>query len=576
MEALEKAKKALQLQKEIQEKIKNKLPQLAAKLPAPPGGGPPAAPPPAAAMPGTASVLPGGTASVLPPAGRRPGPPGAPPAAAQQQQAAQRQAQAQDEEGGAGEEAEDPFFDPRMGTGGRRRNDRRRKAGFEFVEEGRYQHEAEVFRLKAQLGQAAFRRGAPRVAGPLMGPGFGAPALDRATAKMDANLVPLGPQRAMPGAGAAGSREGSAAPMEVGSREATPAPPPEPVPEVEWWDRGLLAHGSYATDVRLDGEAGAAEGDAMQQGGGGEAVPAVQIKEARVTHYVEHPVPLEPPAEQAAPPPQPLKLTAREVKKLRTQRRLAREKEKQELIRQGLLEPPKPKVRIANLARVLGTEATLDPTAIEQEVRKQMAERQAAHDDRNLSRKLTPAERRDKKLRKLFGADAADALGEGGAAPLARDEPVGNALDVTCSVYRIAPRGLSNPQHRFKVDVNAKENHMTGLAIQSDDFAVVVVEGCNKSTKRYLKLMMRRIDWTQLPTAEALAAEAGEADDGGQPNTCTLVWQGTVKSRAFSGFRTEAVRSGGAGRQLLADAGVGHYWDAACAAADGESLAFEL
>lgn len=36
--------------------------------------------------------------------------------------------------------------------------------------------------------------------------------------------------------------------------------------------------------------------------------------------------------------------------------------------RQGLLEPPKPKVKISNLMRVLGEEATLDPTAIEQEV----------------------------------------------------------------------------------------------------------------------------------------------------------------------------------------------------------------
>lgn len=43
-----------------------------------------------------------------------------------------------------------------------------------------------------------------------------------------------------------------------------------------------------------------------------------------------------------------------------------------------------------------------DPTAIEAEVRKQMAERAAAHEDRNLARKLTPAERRDKKLRKLL------------------------------------------------------------------------------------------------------------------------------------------------------------------------------
>jgi hypothetical protein len=49
---------------------------------------------------------------------------------------------------------------------------------------------------------------------------------------------------------------------------------------------------------------------------------------------------------------------AQELKKLRTQRRVAREKEKQELIRQGLLEPPQPKVKISNLMRVLGAEAT--------------------------------------------------------------------------------------------------------------------------------------------------------------------------------------------------------------------------
>lgn len=43
---------------------------------------------------------------------------------------------------------------------------------------------------------------------------------------------------------------------------------------------------------------------------------------------------------------------------LSPQRRVAREKEKQELVRQGLLEPPKPKVKISNLMRVLGAEAT--------------------------------------------------------------------------------------------------------------------------------------------------------------------------------------------------------------------------
>ena len=129
------------------------------------------------------------------------------------------------------------------------------------------------------------------------------------------------------------------------------------------------------------------------------------------------------------------------------------------MVKQGLLEPPKPKVKVSNLMRVLTAEATADPTAVEQEarsslvyylctvcvpcvyvycpvlcisscahltwhharfirgfltaqsvafldacaqVRKQMAERADAHEDRNLSRMLTPAEKKEKKARKLF------------------------------------------------------------------------------------------------------------------------------------------------------------------------------
>ena len=154
----------------------------------------------------------------------------------------------------------------------------------------------------------------------------------------------------------------------------------EDVPEAEWWDGPLLAGASY--DEVLRGSAAFARD--------------------KISVYIEHPVPLQPPGEAPPPPPQPLKLTAKEQKKLRTQRRLAREKERQEMLRQGLLEPPKPKVRIANLMRVLGEQATADPTAIEKEVRAQMAERAAAHEDRNAARALTPAERREKQARKLF------------------------------------------------------------------------------------------------------------------------------------------------------------------------------
>ncbi|XP_010497764.1 PREDICTED: U4/U6 small nuclear ribonucleoprotein Prp3-like, partial [Camelina sativa] len=116
-------------------------------------------------------------------------------------------------------------------------------------------------------------------------------------------------------------------------------------------------------------------------------------------HYIEHPRPIEPPAEAAPPPPQPLKLTKKEQKKLRTQRRLAKEKDKQEMIRQGLLEPPKAKVKMSNLMKVLGSEATQDPTKLEKEIRTAAAEREQAHTDRNAARKLTPAEKREKKER---------------------------------------------------------------------------------------------------------------------------------------------------------------------------------
>lgn len=67
-------------------------------------------------------------------------------------------------------------------------------------------------------------------------------------------------------------------------------------------------------------------------------------------------------------------------------------------------------VKISNLHRVLGLESAADPTAIEREVRKQMAERAAAHEDRNLARKLTPAEAREKKMRQMFDDSAVETL----------------------------------------------------------------------------------------------------------------------------------------------------------------------
>lgn len=393
----------------------------------------------------------------------------------------------------------DSFFDDRMGAAGRKRE---KRAGLAFVEEGKFQKQAEMMRLKAKFGPAAMKQlrvQQKREAAMIAREQAAEAAAAAEAAEMDPNQVPLG------------TRPGR--------------PPPAPIPDVEWWDLAILPDGATYEAV--------AAGNA-------------QPRKDKMTVYVEHPIPRAPPAEPPPPPPQPLKLTKKEQKKLRTQRRVAREKEKQEMIRQGLLEPPKPKVKISNLMRVLTAEATADPTAVEKEVRKQMAERSEAHADRNLARKLLPAEKTEKKLRKLF----ADSTG---------------AVETVCCVYRV--ERMDNRQNMYKVTVNAEENRLTGVCVISDAFAVLVIEGVRKSVTRYNKLMMRRIDWSlkaQKLTLEDAAED--EDDDEAVENKCTLVWQGTVLKPAFRRWmKFETVRTEATGSKYFEDLGLKQYWDAAAA-----------
>jgi len=267
----------------------------------------------------------------------------------------------------------------------------------------------------------------------------------------------------------------------------------------------------------------------------------------KFTFYVEHPRPIEPPAEPAPPPPQPLKLTKKEQKKLRTQRRIAKEKDRQEMIRQGVIEPPKPKVKISNLMKVLGTEATQDPTRLEKEVRSAAAEREQAHMDRNIARKLTPAELREKKERKLF------------------DDP--NTLETLVSLYKI--NDLSQPKSRFRVDVNAQENRLSGCAVICDGISVVVVEGGSKSIKRYGKRMLRRINWSDVSKENE---ENEDSDDDKPVNKCVLVWQGSVAKPSFNRFSVHDCITEAAGRKVFVDAGVPHYWDLAVNYVEDEAI----
>ncbi|CAN4101394.1 unnamed protein product [Withania somnifera] len=388
-----------------------------------------------------------------------------------------------------------PHFDPAMGID-KSKILRPKRMTFQFVEEGKWSRDAEIIKLKSQFGEARAKELKAKQA-----------QLTKAKTEPDVNPNLI----------------------EVSERVITKEKQKEPIPEVEWWDAPLLRSGTYGDIV--------------------DGVTNEQLKIEKFSIYVEHPRPIEPPAAPTPPPPQPLKLTKKEQKKLRTQRRLAREKERQEMIRQGLLEPPKPKVKMSNLMKVLGSEATQDPTKLEMEIRSAAAEREQAHVDRNIARKLTPDERREKKERKLF------------------DDP-NIAPETIVSVYKV--NDLSHPQTRFKVDVNAQENRLTGCAVISEGTSVVVVEGGKKSIKRYGKLMLRRIDWAAAGKKEDGEGE-GEGEDEEKPlNKCVLVWQGSVAKSSFNRFFVYDCRTEAAARKVFGDAGVPHYWDLAVNFKDDE------
>ena len=389
---------------------------------------------------------------------------------------------------------DNPYFDPRMAAPGHAREQRRKRA-FNFVEEGRFSRKADDLRAKAAVEQllreAKTKGGRKDISHPAPGEQLGVisqrPAVAVSAATLTKRLAEL--------------------------------------PAAEWWDLPLLRGTSYAGPPHdgLDGN----------------------MRPEEITHYVEHPVPVEPPCEPPPPPPQPLPLTKRERKKLRTQRRLAAEKEKQDQIRCGLLPPPPPKVKISNLMQAMKDEAVADPSALEARVRQEMAQRIKNHEERNQARKLTPAQRKEKKKRKLL------------------NDPTGGGVPVT--VYRVAE--IPDKQKLYKIDINAQQNHLSGVALLVQGCSVVVVEGGPKAQKRYRKLLLHRIDWSDVrdrdDDSDDDEDERDEERRRAASEACQVVWEGRVVKPQFKSFRVEAARTPEAARKLLKERGCEHYWDMA-------------
>ena len=212
------------------------------------------------------------------------------------------------------------YYDPRMKLPGEGREKRKGRA-FNFVAEGSWSRKGEDLREQAAIEHLlAEAKGKSKSSSKSL------------VSKDDHSLPMLWGGQGEGGASSSGDGKTAVALSATTLKQKLAA-----VPAVEWWDIPLLRGASYT----------AAPGNTL------EANMMLEI----VTHYVEHPIPVEPPAEPAPPPPQPLPLTKRERKKLRTQRRLAAEKERQDQIRCGLMPPPPPKVKISNLMQAMKDDA---------------------------------------------------------------------------------------------------------------------------------------------------------------------------------------------------------------------------
>lgn len=275
------------------------------------------------------------------------------------------------------------------------------------------------------------------------------------------------------------------------------------VPDIEWWDL------PYLSDPHYD----------------------AKILNEKIDSKIEHPLLTIAPTDKAAPVVPSLMLTKKEQKRIRKQRREAIMQERRDQVLLGLSDAPPNKVKISNMMRVYGAEAVLDPTSIEKKVMEEMKLREDRHQKRNEERKLTPEERAEKKRRKYLED---------------------TSMMSRVSIYRLIH--LKNPSHRFKVDINAKQNYLSGCVLTGKDFVVVIVEGGQKAIKRYKKLMLNRIQW-----GESAAKDKSGAPIAYPPNECHLVWEGDVFKPAFRDFRFETPAEGP--RKYLESLAIAHYWD---------------
>lgn len=328
-------------------------------------------------------------------------------------------------------------------------------------------------------------------------------------------------------------------------------------PAAEWWDESLLPSKSYDDITMEDGVSEA----------------KIRAVDSPVTLYIQHPIKIPGAGSGSGSVPlKPLVLTTKERKKMRKQRRAAELQDRRDRIRMGLIAPDASKVRLANLMKVLTSDAVQDPTRVEARVRREVAVRRHNHEKANAERRLTDEQRRAKTETKKAEEERKGLLG---------------------AAFRV--QNLSDPSHRFKVSRNASQLALTGVALLHGGSSLVYVEGAAKFIRRYKRLMLERIRWTEPARARgeeeielaedndgeangdanvstvvnddeanAVAATNGLAEGEGvgdlADNRCDLIWEGALRERAFPSFKQRPAATDAMAKEVLGTKLAG-VWD---------------
>lgn len=284
---------------------------------------------------------------------------------------------------------------------------------------------------------------------------------------------------------------------------------------------------------------------------------------SKTAALVQHIVPIKPANAKDGPSVEPtLFLTKKERKRQRKLRRAEKQRELQDLQAAGLVPAPEPRLTLKNFIRVLGDQAFVDPSQMEQKVMQQVQARQRAHLERNEANKLTK-EQRAEKLAKKYKEDTSEAL----------------------HVALFYVKDLSHPYHRTKVDLNAQQYNITGGVVECEvpKLSCVICEGGPKAIKKYTRLMTVRMKWKGPDNLDEEEDEEEEENEEGvkrhkfnPENKCELVWTGMATKRFFKGFVFQACETSDQAGKILRAKGVGHFWDQVLTHASGRGDTFQL